>query len=708
MHHGLDLLLQSQRVAFAARPDGEIAGAVIAGEALVVVDVQRHRAELAHVITPDTGDKESHGGLRRGSGRCGQEATGKRWPLLPRAHAVQRFNGFAHVHRHGTCGDDVARAHHRQNLCHIVSEWPRENGDRGLRGAQAQTAHALRLQAFDAVELRDGAYLLGRKNGRIVARGKPCCAHVHRRGNDGVEPFADGGTKAADHDRQCDRQTQAGDDTAHRHRRYAAHAMGALDREQGECAGAHERQRQLQQALHHPRQQGDAADQQQADRYIGRNRDAHQRRSLRERRAGHQQRHAHPRALGGARHRAQALECLCGRQGLGLTGRPPATDQRGHDAEHAIDAGGPAVPLQRRLNARKVAAAEIAAQEAQREFRERGPECDAGHTADDAQQARFGQHQCLALARGHAEDGEQGQLRRTLRDAEGEHGIDQKRAGEQRDKCQHREVDAVGAREVVHALCGIAGLGGEHVARPVGQGLPLLLHGGGLNAFAQLQIDAREVAAALEQILCGTNIHHGGGRARCGDGPCDFESMGCALYLHLNGGGRRAAVGRVQPQGLQRCRVEKQRIRGKDGEAVFALGHARHQRGGHAGDGQRIGPENAQRDVGLVRGVHERIELEPRACNGHIRQRHNAGVQRLGKGAAMGAQREIWLALHAAHRARKLVECRRVDELHRQSQGHTQHDRHHRRSGAPRMGTQRTPGKETEEPQVHVAMVLAE
>ena len=68
--------------------------------------------------------------------------------------------------------------------------------------------------------------------------------------------------------------------------------------------------------------------------------------------------------------------------------------------------------------------------------------------AHQAEHHRFGQHQPQPLARGEAQHAEQRELLRAPRDAERQHRKHQEGAGEQRHQRQHREVDAVGAREV--------------------------------------------------------------------------------------------------------------------------------------------------------------------------------------------------------------------------------------------------------------------
>ena len=194
-----------------------------------------------------------------------------------------------------------------------------------------------------------------------------------------------------------------------------------------------------------------------------------------------------------ARHGTEALECLRGRKIQRLPCGPPSTHQRGDDAEQTVDAGRRVAPLQLRLDAREIAAAKITAEQSQCESGERRSQRKAEQAADDADHARFGQHQHAPLLWRDAEHGDQCKLRSTLRHAEREHGIDQKSAREQRYQRQHGEVHAVGAREVVDALCGVAGHAEQHIARPVGQLLQLALNACQILSFLQLQVDAAQV-----------------------------------------------------------------------------------------------------------------------------------------------------------------------------------------------------------------------
>jgi hypothetical protein len=65
--------------------------------------------------------------------------------------------------------------------------------------------------------------------------------------------------------------------------------------------------------------------------------------------------------------------------------------------------------------------------------------------------------------RGEAQHAQQRKLLRAPRHAERQHRKHQERTGEQRHQRQHRQVDAVGARQVADALRRVARLAGRHV-----------------------------------------------------------------------------------------------------------------------------------------------------------------------------------------------------------------------------------------------------
>ena len=127
--------------------------------------------------------------------------------------------------------------------------------------------------------------------------------------------------------------------------------------------------------------------------------------------------------------------------------------------------------MQRGLHAGKKAAAQVTAEYLQRQPSQCTAQCNTGQTAQNAQRQGLKQHQSHALTRRGTQHGQQRKLRRTLRHAERQYREHQKCPGKQSHQRQHREIDAVGARHLAHALLVVAGLLNQHLALPCGQGV---------------------------------------------------------------------------------------------------------------------------------------------------------------------------------------------------------------------------------------------
>ncbi|MNV18235.1 hypothetical protein D3C71_1090560 [compost metagenome] len=276
----------------------------------------------------------------------------------------------------------------------------------------------------------------------------------------------------------------------------------------------------VQQPGHGPGQHGNAAHQQQADGQVRGKWYAKNGRSARQYSANSYQNNTYPAFARLAGHGAQAFQGLRGRQCLRGARGPPAPHQCSQHTQCAVDQGRRCAPLQYGLNARKVATAQVAPQQAQRGSGQGRAQGDAGGAAHQAQHGGFGQHQRQALARCGAQHGQQRKLRRTLRHAERQHREHQKCAREQGHQRQHREVHAVGARQIADALRRVARLRKHHLRRPAGQRAHGLLPRAAVCARLQLQVNAAELAHAAKQILRSADIHHrqgcapGGHRAR--------------------------------------------------------------------------------------------------------------------------------------------------------------------------------------------------
>ncbi len=159
----------------------------------------------------------------------------------------------------------------------------------------------------------------------------------------------------------------------------------------------------------------------------------------------------------------------------------------------------------------KITAAQIGAEQTQRQRGQARAQGDAQDGRQQAQDQSFAEHQSHALARRQAQHGQQGELRRAFDHAQGQSCMGQEGAGEERDQGQHGEVDAVGARQLSDpALCQrrVAGL---HPGRQWQPGQEL----GSIRAGSQAQIDARDLAELAKHLLRRGDVHQDHGR---GDG----------------------------------------------------------------------------------------------------------------------------------------------------------------------------------------------
>ena len=438
-----------------------------------------------------------------------------------------------------------------------------------------------------------------------------------------------------------------------------------------------------------PGQGGDAPHEQKADGQIGCQRDAAHRWRQRQQHAGGHQQQRHRAVVPAVQGAAQALERLRRRQPLRRAGGPPATDAGGGHAQQTDQQRCPAVPLQRRGHAGEEAAAQVAAEQAQRQRREGRAQRDTGRAAHSAQQQRLRQHQPQPLARREAEHAQQRKLLRAPRHAERQHREHQKRTGEQRHQRQHGQVHAVRARQVAGALGRVTGLGGGGPVRQPQRGD----EGGVVGARAQAQVDAAEPALCAEQVLRGGDVHHGQCRAGRVHGARHAHRAEAQRALQLQ---RRRCAGIPDAARRQRrhgCRVQEHGGRREHRQAVGARGRLGHQCRRHRGHAQRVHTHHAHRHPFAVRPQGIGGQLQHRAGQRHLRVRGHATEDRFVQMTARAAQFQIGLAVDRAHRACEFAQRRGVDQVHRKRQRHPQHHRHHGGGVAPRVVAQFLPGK---------------
>ncbi len=250
-------------------PQGQVADAGVARQALVGGAVEGDGPGLAHIVAPHACYKK-RSCLRLIIGRYRHKSLGKLGPRLARAHAIQVHHRLAHIHadlpgRHGQC-----RAGEGQYLGGVGAQRAAEHGECGAGGAQLQGAGA---QGRYLVHTRQAGHRFGKAGGQqggVAPRSLQGRAHVQRRGQHRVQPLDDRAAKAGHHHRQRYGQAQAGHHAAHGNGGGAAHAAGALQRQQGERVARCQRLQALQQPGHAPGQQRNAAHQQQANRHVGR------------------------------------------------------------------------------------------------------------------------------------------------------------------------------------------------------------------------------------------------------------------------------------------------------------------------------------------------------------------------------------------------------------------------------------------------------
>ncbi|OQC14227.1 MAG: hypothetical protein BWX79_00910 [Alphaproteobacteria bacterium ADurb.Bin100] len=374
--------------------------------------------------------------------------------------------------------------------------------------------------------------------------------------------------------------------------------------------------------------------------------------------------------------------------------RPPAAHPCSRHAQQPVEQRGPALPLQGRCHAGKEAAAQVAAEQSQRQRRQRRAQRDAASAAGGTQQQRLHQHHPQALARGQAEHAQQRELLCAPRHTQREHGKHQESPGEQGHQCQHREIHAVGARQVAHPLGRVAGLAGRDPRRQPQR----CDEGRAVGAGLQAQVDAAEAACRAEQVLRGADVHHGQRRAARVHAAAHAHraQRQRALQLQRRGAVARQSAGR---QRRHRGRVQEHGGWGQHREPVGPGGGLGHQGRRHGPNRERIDSHHAHRHAPAVlpRGDGVGGQLQHRAGQHHLRMRGRSGEQRLVQVSLHAAQFQVGLAIDRAHRAGELAQRRGIDQVHRERQRYPQHHRHDRRRIAPGVVAQFLPGEGAQE-----------
>ena len=289
------------------------------------------------------------------------------------------------------------------------------------------------------------------------------------------------------------------------------------------------------------------------------------------------------------------------RDRLGRARRQPAADQRRGDAEGAVHQRAAEIESQRRREAAEVAAAEVAAEQAQGHRGERGAEGQAENAAGQAEQRRLAEDEREPAARRQAEHAEQGELLLPLGDREREDREHQERAGEHRHQREHGEVDAIGAGDVGEPLHRLARRGGAHAGRQD----ELADHPFAIGAGRQPQVDPRQLAEQAERDLGAGDVHHRQRRAAGGDAAGEAQPGAAAGRLQ-----RDPAFARRAAEPALGFGVEEHGLRIDDGESIGLVGRPRQERRRERGDHQRVDADDPDRHALAV--AHRRRRSRPR------------------------------------------------------------------------------------------------
>ena len=252
------------------------------------------------------------------------------------------------------------------------------------------------------------------------------------------------------------------------------------------------------------RHQRHAAEQQGCNGRVGCQRQAVHRWREGRRRARGQQRQSRPCRWCRSIRRTQPLQGQGRCDARRLQRRPPPTDHGRRGAQQRETHGADEADLQRRGNAREVAAAQVAGQKTQCGRRQPGAHQQTQGAARRTQHGAFGHHPEQPLAGRQAQHAEQRERGRALRHRQRDHREHQKSADEQCHQCQHRQVYAVGTRQVADARLGLVGRSRAHVSGQLQAGQQR----SAVGARHQAQVDAADTADGREMLLRPGDVHH--------------------------------------------------------------------------------------------------------------------------------------------------------------------------------------------------------
>ena len=153
----------------------------------------------------------------------------------------------------------------------------------------------------------------------------------------------------------------------------------------------------------------------------------------------------------------------------------------------------------------------------------------------------------------------------------------------------------------------------------------------------------------------------------------------------------------VANQALARTGIQKNGVGRKYREAIGVGCGQRQQRRGHRGDHQGIDADHAQQHALCAGAQGIGADFQHRGGHCHLSQPGHPGKDCFVKAALDAAQFQVRLAVDGAHRFGELVQCRGVDQMHRERQRHPQHHSDHGGSVAPGVVAQFLPGESLKE-----------
>jgi hypothetical protein len=213
---------------------------------------------------------------------------------------------------------------------------------------------------------------------------------------------------------------------------------------------------------------------------------------------------------------------------------------------------------------------------------------DASHAAGQADQRALRQQPGKEAAPRQTDGAQKGELGAPPHHRQRLRREDQEAAGQQGDGRQHRQVDAVGARQVGRLI----GRRRRRVDQQAGgqDGLQRRAGRGGRHAFGQFQVDAGEPPDLAEPGLHGGDIHQReaamAGRAGNVSGNPQVRRPAARV--------QRDALAGLQFQRFLQRGAEEDGVVGQCGEAPCPGGRSGQQRRGHPGQREDIGAEQLQ------------------------------------------------------------------------------------------------------------------